>query len=97
MKPIIEQNTVNGVTKPLHEISVETLLSIREASKPKPVPAIAIGTAFGMTRLIVKVPMSVRGGEFLVVDGKGRWQNSGNENMVRISYNNIRELKLDEV
>lgn len=30
---------LNGVDTPLHEISEETLLNLREASKPKPVPA----------------------------------------------------------
>ena len=101
---------VNGVDTPLHEISEETLLKIREASKPKPVPVFQVADCSydGKKRLIIKLPKDMSLGQYsdgyisFKVKSDGTVgiaaDDSDVERMKRAcDYKNIRELKLDEV
>ena len=96
---------LNDIVTPLHEISEETLLKIREASKPKLVPAFQVcETPFGDKRLVLKVTgkMAKYSGKYICLDEDGAVA-SNNIDVKKISqgrdgfYNNIHELKLDEV
>ena len=94
--------TVNDVVTPLHEISKGTLLKIREASKPKPVPAIQVAktTVGGLPRLIFKVTEDIanRVGKYVGLEPNGI-VGASFEDMADVDhyYRNRRELKLDEV
>ncbi len=99
---------VNGIDTPLHEISEQTLLRIREASKPKPVPVFQVCDFWAGNRLIIKLPKDKDFGKYsdkyvslwLNTDGKACIGDSDSDigRMVRnCSYKNIRELRLNEV
>lgn len=94
---------LNGVPTPLHEISEETLLVIREASKLKPVPVFQVCDSFDTQRLIFKVTKEIANcvGKYIAVDNDGKVRNQHVVNPATIEnlpiYSNIRELKLDEV
>lgn len=49
---------VNGVETPLHKVSEQTLLNIRENSKPKEVPVARTADFIGR-RLILRVPENI--------------------------------------
>lgn len=80
---------LNGVSTPLHEISEQTLLNLREASKPKAVPALQVCDCNGRfgngsQRLVLRVTLSLKrlvsahkGGEFLYLDEDGNVRGHG--------------------
>lgn len=92
---------VNGVDTPLHEISEQTLLKIREASKPKPVPVFQVcDWTFTQQRLIFKVSqeMADNVGRYILLTEDGKKVGSYDSiNDIDTYYTNRRELKLDKV
>jgi hypothetical protein len=94
---------LNGVDTPLHEISEETLLRIREASKPKPVPVFQVcdytknnqRLVFRVTQHMIDV-MNRNLDKYIFIDRNGRIYGSHPTSKNRI-YSNYRELRLDEV
>ena len=92
---------VNGKDVPLHEVSEQILLTIRKASKPKPVPVFqVVDTCFNGSRLIFKVTRDIANwvDQYVCIDKDGEVvYNSGNIRQVLMGYSNIRELRLDEV
>lgn len=93
----------NGKPLPLHELSVESILAIREASKPKPkpVPVFQVANFLGGSRLIFKVTKNIASyvGNYVALDDRGfvsRTRQDGDETMSN-DYENVRELKLEDV
>lgn len=93
---------VNGQNTPLHEISEQTLLAIREASKPKPVFQVCqYGTEY-LSRLIFKLPNNVGefAGQYVAMDQAGHivyWADTFKGLINEPPYTNFRELKLKDV
>jgi len=50
---------VNGVATPLHEISKQTLLTVRENSKSEKIPVVRVGNYGSSRRLVLKVPSGI--------------------------------------
>jgi hypothetical protein len=104
IKDNIEINVkVNGVATPLHGISEETLLKIREASKPEPVPVFQVCNweKNGIQpRLVFKVTERIANevGKYVVLRPDGNLANSF-EDMAKVDnyYINRRELRLEDV
>ena len=93
--------TVNDVVTPLHEISKETMLKIREASKPKPIPAFQVAeSALSGPRLIFKVTEDIanRIGEYVGLESDGI-VGASFEDMADVDhyYRNRCELKLEDL
>lgn len=65
---------VNGIKTPLYQISEQTLLTVRENSKPKEIPVARItNNPYGDGRLILRVPKNIDvfvKSEFIVIDLK---------------------------
>lgn len=90
---------VNGVATPLHKISEQTLLTVRENSKPEEVPAFRICKADGVwPRLIVRLPADIHrhAGQFVMFDAKGNIINSGGKHS-HDHYSYMRELRLNDI
>lgn len=93
---------INGKKVPLHQISEQTLLTIRENSKPKPVPAFQVCDAYGTKRLVLKLPDNMQHytGQYVSFDKNGKWQVVGKDMktlLSQVTYTNLRELKLEEL
>jgi len=92
---------INGIPTSLHEISEQTLLVIREASKSKPVPVFHIAESHSdEPRLIFKVTQEIADnvGRFVCVDKCSKVvYDSFDIKAALMGYKNICELKLDEV
>lgn len=96
---------LNGVDTPLHEISEQTLLRIREASKPKLVPVFQVCEARGNgSRLILKVTeqMAECAGQYVILNENGELVSRYIDMKTVINhtdgfYVNARELRLDRV
>lgn len=99
---------LNGVDTPLHEISEQTLLNLREVSKPKPVPVFQVCTWTlhnRQSRFILKITPSMRARikgnqnhNFIVFDEDGDPVASYNSiSEVDRDYDNRREFRLNEV
>ena len=91
---------INGIDTPLHKISEETLLELREASKLKPVPVFqVVDTAFDGSRLIFKVTQNIAKwiDQYVCVDEDGEVVYGGDIRQALMGYSNIRELKLNKV
>lgn len=95
---------LNGVNTPLHEINEETLLRIREASKPKPVPAFQMCNYGCRKRLVFKATSDLAEvvqrnvGNYIFLDSDGMAVGCQNEIYESdFMYTNFRELRLDEV
>lgn len=99
---------LNGVDTPLHKISEQTLLNIREASKPKSVPVFQVAKwdfYEELPRFVLKVTGQIRarikdnpGHDFIVFDEDGDVVASYYEiEGVDSDYSDRCELKLDEV
>lgn len=68
---------VNGKDVPLHEISEQTLLTVRENSKPKEIPVARVAEANGYRYLLLKVPSCIEKhkGKVIAINLKGGYIN----------------------
>lgn len=91
----------NGKPLPLHELSVESILKIREASKPKPVPVFQVCEKAGKKYLLLKLPakdeFGWRAGNYIMFDVTGRKVGWSHGPHAFIHDYDCCELKLDEV
>lgn len=95
---------VNGVETPLHKISEQTLLTVRENSKPKEVPAFQVcDCRYGSKRLIFKVSEKIAKlvGQYVALGPDGERCGSARDMKHFYGeykcYSNYRELKLEEL
>lgn len=91
---------VNGVVTPLHKISEQTLLMVRENSKPKKIPVARVAAYLGAGRLILKVPENINNykNEIVVIDLKygciaNHWSLDRDFNRINALYDNVRTIE----